>query len=137
MLIEFARALRNCLSLSGFSVVLGISQVVFAPRWYGAPEKYVLKLLVIADLGAKLFFKLSERYGNDIYNFRGLAFHKSKYRGTEKFLYFASNSVWPANDIYLAFRAADITRGYFSTLGKLVRGMASAKNGHKAEANGR
>jgi lysylphosphatidylglycerol synthetase-like protein (DUF2156 family) len=88
------------------------------------------------DVGAKWFFRMSERFGNDIYNFRGLAFHKSKYRGTEKFLYFASNSLMPANDIYLAFRAADITRGYFATLGKLLRGMASAKNGVKTTTNG-
>ena len=36
------------------------------------------------DLGAKLFFKLSARFGNNIYNFQGLSFHKSKYRGMEK-----------------------------------------------------
>ena len=79
------------------------------------------------DYMSKLFFQLSERYGNDIYNFRGLAFHKAKYRGAENFLYFASNSLWPSNDIYLAFRSADITRSYFSTLGRLVWGMVTAK----------
>lgn len=82
------------------------------------------------DFGASLFFKLSARYGNDIYNFKGLSFHKSKYRGDEKCLYFASNSFWPSNDIYLAFLSADITRSYFDTLGRLVLGMLkSAKNG--------
>lgn len=79
------------------------------------------------DYLSKLFFQLSERYGNEIYNFRGLAFHKAKYRGQENFLYFASNSYWPSNDIYLAFRSADITRSYFSTLGRLVWGMLGAK----------
>lgn len=79
------------------------------------------------DWGAKIFFRLSERYGNDIYNFRGLAFHKAKYRGGERYLYFASNSLWPANDIYLAFLSADITRSYFSTLGRLAWGMVTAK----------
>ncbi len=87
------------------------------------------------DFGARLFFKLSERYGNDIYNFRGLAFHKSKYRGAEKFLYFASNSFWPANDIYLAFHSADITRGYFATLGRLIRGMVAGNHQHPAATN--
>ena len=33
MLIEYASALRNAASLSGFFVVFGNSQVVFAPRW--------------------------------------------------------------------------------------------------------
>jgi pimeloyl-ACP methyl ester carboxylesterase len=79
------------------------------------------------DWGAKLFFGLSARYGNDIYNFRGLAFHKSKYRGREKYLYFASNSLLPSNDIYLAFLAADITRSYFATLGQLLRGIVAAR----------
>ncbi len=83
------------------------------------------------DLGCKLFFKLSARYGNEIYNFQGLAFHKSKYRGSEKCLYFASNSFWPSNDVYLAFLSADIARSYFGTLGLLFRGMVAAKNGAK------
>jgi len=79
------------------------------------------------DFGARMFFKLSVLYGNDIYNFNGLSFHKSKYRGSEKYLYFASNNFWPANDIYLAFLSADITRSYFETLGRLLRGMMTAK----------
>ena len=89
------------------------------------------------DFGSKLFFQLCERYGNDIYNFRGLAFHKGKYRGSENYLYFASNSLMPANDIYLAFRSADITRSYFSTLGRLVWGMITAKNSPKANSTSR
>lgn len=79
------------------------------------------------DAFSKLFFELSEKYGNEIYNFRGLAFHKAKYRGGENPIYFASNSAMPSNDIYLAFRSADITRSYFSTLGRLVWGMITAK----------
>ncbi len=39
MLIEYARAFRSCLSSSGFFDVFGNSQVVFAPRWYGALAK--------------------------------------------------------------------------------------------------
>ncbi len=77
------------------------------------------------DAGTKLFFRLSERYGNAIYNFRGLSFHKSKYRGSEKYLYFASNSAMPANDVYLAFLSSDITRSYFSTMGRLLWGIAT------------
>jgi len=78
------------------------------------------------DWGAKLFFKISARYGNSIYNFRGLSFHKSKYRGVEKPLYYASNSLMPSNDIYLAFLSADITRSYFATMGRLLWGMITA-----------
>jgi len=77
------------------------------------------------DWGAKKFFELTAKYGNNIYNFNGLAFHKSKYRGSEKFLYFGSKTLWPCNDIYLAFLAADITRSYFDTLGHLLWGMAT------------
>jgi lysylphosphatidylglycerol synthetase-like protein (DUF2156 family) len=75
------------------------------------------------DASTKLFFQLSERYGNDIYNFKGLSFHKSKYRVPERHLYFASNSTLPSNDVYLAFLSADITRSYFTTLGQLLRGI--------------
>jgi len=82
------------------------------------------------DFGAKLFFALSARFGNNIYNFKGLSFNKSKYRGTETPMYFASNSAWPSNDVYLAFLSADIARSYFSTLGRLIWGMLTAvKNG--------
>lgn len=89
------------------------------------------------DFASKLFFKLSERYGNAIYNFRGLAFHKAKYRGRENFLYFASNSAMPSNDIYLAFRSADITRSYFSTIGRLVWGMVTAKKAARPDSTSR
>ena len=75
------------------------------------------------DWASKLFFKLSARFGNEIYNFQGLSFHKAKYRGAEKYLYFASNRLLPTNDIYLAFLASSITRSYFSTLGTLLRGV--------------
>jgi lysylphosphatidylglycerol synthetase-like protein (DUF2156 family) len=78
------------------------------------------------DWAAKIFFELSERYGNEIYNFKGLSFHKSKYRVPEKYLYFASNSLMPANDVYLAFLSSDITRSYFSTVGRLLRGICAA-----------
>jgi lysylphosphatidylglycerol synthetase-like protein (DUF2156 family) len=84
------------------------------------------------DLGVSVFFKLSARFGNAIYNFDGLSFHKSKYRGLEKPLYYASNSLWPSNDVYLAFLSADITRSYFSTLGKLLWGMVTAIKGRKS-----
>lgn len=74
----------------------------------------------------KGFFQLSARYGNDIYNFSGLAFHRSKYRGTEKAIYYASNNPLAGNDLYLAFRAANISQSYPGMVLQLVRGMARA-----------
>ncbi|MEO5712207.1 MAG: phosphatidylglycerol lysyltransferase domain-containing protein [Luteolibacter sp.] len=76
------------------------------------------------DRITKLFFELSEKYGNRIYNFKGLAFHKSKYRVPERPLYFASKALMTSNDIYLAYLASNITQSYFSTLWMLLRGIA-------------
>jgi lysylphosphatidylglycerol synthetase-like protein (DUF2156 family) len=85
------------------------------------------------DRATELFFRLSERFGNDIYNFKGLSFHKSKYRAPEKFLYFASNSLMPSNDVYLAFLSSDITRSYFLTLWRLLWGMLTQITRSRAE----
>ena len=84
------------------------------------------------DWGAKLFFKLSARFGNSIYNFKGLSFHKSKYRGVERPLYFASNSFLPSSDIYLAFASAGLADGCLATFGKLMRGMLPAGRNRKS-----
>jgi lysylphosphatidylglycerol synthetase-like protein (DUF2156 family) len=78
------------------------------------------------DWGSKLFFLASERFGNNIYNFKGLSFYKSKYRVPHKYQYLASNSLMPSNDVYLAFLSADIARNYFATMFKLVSGMCAA-----------
>ncbi|MCI0535461.1 MAG: DUF2156 domain-containing protein [Verrucomicrobiales bacterium] len=85
------------------------------------------------DRVVKLFLETSARYGNDIYNFLGLSFHKAKYRGSERPMYFASNRLIPNNDVYLAFLASDITRSYFSTVGKLLLGVAKGVLGRKDE----
>ncbi|MCE0484629.1 MAG: alpha/beta fold hydrolase [Methylacidiphilales bacterium] len=69
------------------------------------------------------YFKLCERYGNDIYNFRGLAFHKSKYRGSNKYVYIASKSRFPANDVYLAYQTAGVAVSYLRSTGDLLRGI--------------
>lgn len=75
------------------------------------------------DWMTRCFFELSEKYGNQIYNFKGLAFHKSKYRVVEKPLYFASKGLFPSNDIYLAYLSSDITQSYFSTVFMLGKGI--------------
>jgi phosphatidylglycerol lysyltransferase len=89
------------------------------------------------DWISKLFFRLCERYGHHIYNFRGLSFHKAKYRGQPRFLYFASDRAMPSNDIYLAYHSADIARSYFSTIGRLVWGMVTAKKQPGPDSNHR
>jgi len=43
---------------------------------------------------AKLF-EMIYRYGNFSFNYRGLSFHKSRFRGIEKAVYFASNKRFP------------------------------------------
>ena len=84
------------------------------------------------DWGAKLFFKLSARFGNNLYNFKGLSFHKSKYRGVERPLYFASNSFLPSGDICLAFASAGLAAGCLATFGKLIRGLLAAGRNRKS-----
>jgi lysylphosphatidylglycerol synthetase-like protein (DUF2156 family) len=78
------------------------------------------------DLATRWFFQISERFGGEIYNFKGLSFHKSKYRGQEKLIYYASNSLMPSNDVYLAFQAAEIATNYFTTMGLLGLGLVKA-----------
>ncbi len=75
------------------------------------------------DKIARLFFELSEKYGDQIYNFKGLAFHKSKYRAAEKPLYLASRSLFASNDVYLAYLTSDITQSYLSTMFDLIKGI--------------
>lgn len=72
------------------------------------------------------FFELAARFGNDIYNFRGLAFHRSKYRGREKAIYYASRSLMAGNDLYLAFRAANISQSYVGMVFQLLGGILKA-----------
>ncbi len=73
------------------------------------------------DLLTKLFFKFMYCYGDNVYNFRGLSFHKSKYRANEKPVYFASNGLMPVNDVYLAFKSSKIANSYPETLWKVIK----------------
>jgi len=75
------------------------------------------------DLMTQWFFQISQQFGGEIYNFKGLAFHKSKYRGYEKPVYYASNSLFPSNDVYLAFLSADIAQSYLDTMRLLGIGI--------------
>ena len=75
------------------------------------------------DWATKKFFGINWRYGNDLYNFKGLCNHKLKYRGQLLPKYLVSNSLMPSNDMYLAYLAADIASGYLSTMGRLALGV--------------
>lgn len=75
------------------------------------------------DKFSQHYFALCERYGNDMYNFRGLAFHKSKYRGSERYIYFASNNPLPSNDVYLAYQTAGIAESYLQSSRDLLKGI--------------
>ncbi|HRD03807.1 MAG TPA: DUF2156 domain-containing protein, partial [Verrucomicrobiota bacterium] len=81
------------------------------------------------DWAARQLFRWSARFGNGLYNFQGLSFHKSKYRGAERPLYFASNGWLPCADVYLAFASAGIADGCWGMLRKLLRGWRAAGGG--------
>jgi len=86
------------------------------------------------DWSVKLLLKLSARFGSRIYNFNGLSFHKSKYRGVERPMYYASNSFLPSSDIYLAFASAGLADGCLATFGKLMSGMLTRDRNGKFRA---
>ncbi len=73
----------------------------FAPWQEGAFEKDSLSLASLAMDG---FF----RYGNHIFNCRGLAFHKNRYRGEAVPIYFATKSRFPLLALYRACRLSYI-----------------------------
>jgi lysylphosphatidylglycerol synthetase-like protein (DUF2156 family) len=72
------------------------------------------------DLLTKAFIGFMYNYGNGVYNFQGLSSHKAKYRAHHKPVYFASNSLIPVNDVYLAFKACDMVRSYPEILAKML-----------------
>lgn len=69
------------------------------------------------------FFQAMRKFGNNIYNFGGLSAHKSKYKADERQVYFASNSLLPVNDVYLAFLSSGIVKSYKDTLAGLAKGF--------------
>ena len=82
------------------------------------------------DRLSKIMFNFSRKYGDGVYNFKGLSFAKRKYNADKKYLYFLSNGIFPSNDIYLTYLAANISKGYFSMLGKLIFGFFKIKFRH-------
>lgn len=75
------------------------------------------------DYMTKAFFELNWKYGNQMYNFKGLCSHKLKYHGELIPRYYASNSLMPSNDVYLAYLSADIASSYFDSMWRLCKGI--------------
>lgn len=75
------------------------------------------------DFMTKAFFELNWKYGNQMYNFKGLCAHKLKYHGQKVPRYFASNSLMPSNDVYLAYLSANIASSYFDSMWRLGKGI--------------
>lgn len=71
----------------------------------------------------KKILELTAKFGENIYNFKGLAFHKSKYRGNLKPIYLATKSRIPTNELYLAFNKADIANSYGTMILQLLGGI--------------
>lgn len=61
-------------------------------------------LHIISRLALKSFY----RFGSSLFNCRGLAFHKSRYRGQKHPVYLASKSPFPLWDFYLACRLSHL-----------------------------
>lgn len=77
------------------------------------------------DPVTKWFFKLTRRYGENVYNFGGLSFFKSRFRAPEISKYFASNALFPANDVYLAYRSSGIVENYSKMMADFFTGLAT------------
>ncbi|MHC4392139.1 MAG: phosphatidylglycerol lysyltransferase domain-containing protein [Planctomycetota bacterium] len=90
-----------------------------------APFDHVKQGAFNDDGLSRAFYWLLRNFGGRIYNFDGLSFYKGKLRGDEQPVYFVSNGLMPANDLYLAFLSSHIVRSYFGTLWRLFLGASS------------
>ncbi len=70
------------------------------------------------DYLVKLFFNLSRNFGEKLYNFAGLSFIKSKYRGNTTYKYSASNRFFTISDIFSSYLKSGIIDGKLSTFFK-------------------
>ncbi len=92
-------------------VSLGLSP--FAPK---AQKKNVLGLSPVThsrvtELALTLFFN----HGNRVFNCRGLAFHKERYRGDSREVYFATKRLFPLTALYGACRLSYIDPLHFAS----------------------
>src|SRR5690606_30209129 len=71
----------------------------------------------------KTFFELNWKYGNQMYNFKGLCSHKLKYHGEKIPRYYASNSLMQSNDVYLAYLSANVATSNFDSMWRLTKGI--------------
>ncbi|MDF1543905.1 MAG: phosphatidylglycerol lysyltransferase domain-containing protein [bacterium] len=61
--------------------------------------------------GTEKMFRMIFRYGNSFFNFKGLAFHKSRFRGRERTVYYATKSRLPV---------IELARLYVATTGSIL-----------------
>ena len=72
---------------------------------------------------SKLAFRFLYSHGNFVYNFRNLGFHKSRYAGDEKPVYFCSRDSIQIRDIYLAMKNAGLLMSGTELFKKLLNNI--------------
>lgn len=116
---------------------LSVAMHMAAARVFRDEGKEVLNLCLAPFLGVDqaefrdhwataFFFRLSDRYGHRIYNFRGLREHRMRYKAPGVTKYFASRSRFPPNEAFLAYLGAGMVKGYLSMAWDLLAGMGEA-----------
>jgi lysylphosphatidylglycerol synthetase-like protein (DUF2156 family) len=81
------------------------------------------------------FLKMLYTHGNEMYNFQGLSFHKSRYRAPARPLYMATRTKLGLKDVYLAFAVSEIIRSPFEIGIKVAKGMIKGQP-HYASGSG-
>jgi len=113
---------------------LSVAMHMAAARVFREEGREVLNLCLAPFLGmdraafrdhrfTEWFFRLSDRYGSRIYNFGGLREHRVRYKVPGVTRYFASRSLFPPNEAFLAYQGARMVDGYLSMAADLLRGI--------------
>ncbi len=113
---------------------LSVAMHMTAARVFREEGKEVLNLCLAPFLGVhraefrdhrftEWFFRLSDRYGSRIYNFGGLRDHRVRYKVPGVTKYFASRSLFPPNEAFLAYLGARMVDGYLSMAKDLLLGI--------------
>lgn len=66
-------------------------------------------------------FNFFYNYGNDLYNFKNLGFHKNRYGGSERGVYFCTRDKYPLRDIYISFKNSKMIQNPWDLLKKIFR----------------
>lgn len=113
---------------------LSVAMHMSAARVFREEGREVLNLCLAPFLGVdraefrdhrftEWFFRLSDRYGSRIYNFGGLREHRVRYKVQGETKYFASRSLFPPNEAYLAYQGARMVDGYLPMARDLLLGI--------------